>query len=121
MLSFSLGPGPLHDGLRQRGVPTRNRAKSSALSCFLNRITSACVALSFLPLSQAGRVRGLLSYAPSPRLHGLYAATLPDTLGKSPEQIGAQAGGGARAPLRGYEVAERDVCADDRDRARAFF
>ena len=32
-------------------MPTRHRAKSSAVSCFLNRITSASVALSFLPLS----------------------------------------------------------------------
>ncbi|EGB08574.1 hypothetical protein AURANDRAFT_63936 [Aureococcus anophagefferens] len=94
MLSFSLGPGPFTTVFVNEVVPTRNRAKSSALSCFLNRITSACVALSFLPLSQAwGASAVFFSYAAvAAACTGLYAATLPDTLGKSLEQIGAQAG-----------------------------
>ncbi|KAH8066468.1 hypothetical protein JL722_911 [Aureococcus anophagefferens] len=94
MLSFSLGPGPFTTVFVNEVVPTRNRAKSSALSCFLNRITSACVALSFLPLSQAwGASAVFFSYAAvAAACPGLYAATLPDTLGKSLEQIGAQAG-----------------------------
>ena len=94
MLSFSLGPGPFTTVFVNEVVPTRNRAKSSALSCFLNRITSACVALSFLPLSQAwGASAVFFSYAAvAAACTGLYAATLPDTLGKSLEQIGAQDG-----------------------------
>ncbi|KAH8044320.1 hypothetical protein JL720_17110 [Aureococcus anophagefferens] len=101
-------------------VVRRNRAKSSALSCFLNRITSACVALSFLPLSQAwGASAVFFSYAAvAAACTGLYAATLPDTLGKSLEQIGAQAGEAGLVVLRGYEVAGA-MCADDRDRAHA--
>ena len=53
MLAFSLGPGPFSTVFVNEVVPTEHRAKSSAWSCFLNRITSASVALSFLPLSSA--------------------------------------------------------------------
>ena len=72
-------------------MPTRHRAKSSAVSCFLNRITSASVALSFLPLSTtfgsplvfgAYGVIGVFATV-------IYAGTLPHTVGVSLEDMHA--------------------------------
>lgn len=89
MLAFSLGPGPFTTVYVNEVVPTRHRAKSSALATFLNRITSACVALSFLPLSDAlGAAPVFLAYAAvAAAATALYAATLPDTLGVSLETL----------------------------------
>ena len=53
MLAFSLGPGPFTTVFVSESAPIRIRAPASAIACFLNRATSACVALSFLPLQAA--------------------------------------------------------------------
>ena len=92
MLAFSLGPGPFTTVFVNECVPTDIRGKSSAVSCFLNRITSACVALSFLPLSKdLGAAPVFFGYAAiAAAATALYAATLPNTLGLSLEQIEAQ-------------------------------
>ena len=89
MLAFSLGPGPFTTVFLNEVVPTRHRAKSSALATFYNRITSACVALSFLPLSAAlGAAPVFAAYgAVAAAATVLYARTLPETVGVSLENL----------------------------------
>jgi len=89
MLSFSLGPGPFSTVFVNEVVPTKHRAKSSAWSCFLNRLTSASVALSFLSLSTTfGAPMVFLAYACVASASTVfYARTLPDTVGVSLEEL----------------------------------
>ncbi|KAJ1459982.1 major facilitator superfamily domain-containing protein [Pelagophyceae sp. CCMP2097] len=89
MLAFSLGPGPFTAVFVNETVDVRYRAKSTAIACCANRLTSAIVALSFLPLQHLfGAAYIFYFYA----LIGLfctlfYAKTLPHTLGKDLEML----------------------------------
>ena len=89
MFTFSLGPGPFSIVFVNEVVPTRLRAKSSAWSCFLNRITSASVALSFLPLSTAYSASSVFALYACVAFGAtvFYAKTLPQTVGVSLEQL----------------------------------
>lgn len=89
MFTFSLGPGPFSIVFVNEVVPTKLRAKSSAWSCFLNRLTSASVALSFLPLStQYGASSVFALYAVVAFCSTIfYAKTLPETVGVSLEAL----------------------------------
>ena len=88
MFTFSLGPGPFSIVFVNEVVPTRLRAKSSAWSCFLNRITS--IRRAVVPASVDGllgvvrlRVYACVAFGATV----FYAKTLPQTVGVSLEQL----------------------------------
>jgi len=94
MAAFSVGVGPVAWLLAAEVFPNHLRAKGMSLAAFTNRMTSALVALTFLPLSDLLGLPGyyvLFGSLTALTAVGAYAGC-PETKGKTLEQLAQQFG-----------------------------
>ena len=97
MASFSLGMGPVTWVVVSEIFPLEHRAKGTAVSMAVNRLTSGTVAMTFLSLSDFVGVGGaFLFFSGVSATHFAFTFRyLPETKGKSLEEIEASLGSGA--------------------------
>jgi MFS family permease len=97
MASFSLGMGPVTWVVVSEIFPLEHRAKGTAVSMAVNRLTSGTVAMTFLSLSDFVGVGGaFLFFSGVSATHFAFTFRyLPETKGKSLEEIEASVGSGA--------------------------
>uniref|UniRef100_A0A0D3G1R8 Major facilitator superfamily (MFS) profile domain-containing protein n=1 Tax=Oryza barthii TaxID=65489 RepID=A0A0D3G1R8_9ORYZ len=96
---FSVGIGPINMVLSSEIYPLRLRAQAVALGFAVNRLTSGAVAMSFLSICGAVSVAGAFAaFAAISALSVVFVHVfVPETSGKSLEQIESLFGGGAGA------------------------
>ena len=112
MASFSLGMGPVTWVITSEIFPLSVRSKGTAFSMAANRLTSGTVAMTFLSLSGWIGVGGaFMLFACVSGAHFVFTyALLPETRGKSLEEIEAALGdGSARSYQRIREPADNDT------------
>ncbi|KAL6561490.1 putative polyol transporter 4 [Orobanche minor] len=108
---FSVGIGPVCWVLTSEIFPLRVRAQASALGAVGNRVCSGFVAMSFLSVSDAITVGGtfFVFSAISALAVAFVYKFVPETKGKSLEQIGMLFQDGYELQLQGREVQLGDV------------
>eukprot|EP00442_Polarella_glacialis_P009093 CAMPEP_0115099220 /NCGR_PEP_ID=MMETSP0227-20121206/31702_1 /TAXON_ID=89957 /ORGANISM="Polarella glacialis, Strain CCMP 1383" /LENGTH=487 /DNA_ID=CAMNT_0002494129 /DNA_START=45 /DNA_END=1508 /DNA_ORIENTATION=- len=93
MALFELGVGPVTWLLAAELFPSSRRAKAMSLCVCLNRLTSGCIALTFLPLSEAlgGQATYFFMFAAFTALAaGLMFQFVPETKQKTLEELSAK-------------------------------
>ncbi|XP_062227119.1 probable polyol transporter 4 [Phragmites australis] len=105
---FSVGMGPINMVLSSEIYPLRLRAQAVGLGFALNRMTSGAVAMSFLSICRALSVAGAFTaFAAVSALSVVFVHLfVPETSGKTLEQIESLFGGGGVTP---GEVELRDA------------
>ncbi|KAF0891142.1 hypothetical protein E2562_005211 [Oryza meyeriana var. granulata] len=102
---FSIGIGPICWVMSSEIFPLRLRSQAAALGAVMNRVTSGAVAMSFLSVCRAISVAGAFSvFAVISALSVVFVYRfVPETSGKSLEQIESLFGGGCEVELGGAE------------------
>jgi len=92
---FSVGIGPICWVVSSEIFPLRLRSQAAALGAVANRVTSGAVAMSFLSVCHAISVSGAFAaFAAISALSVLFVHKfVPETSGKTLEQIESQFGG----------------------------
>jgi nitrate/nitrite transporter NarK len=89
MAAFSLGVGPVTFLLCAEMFPSSVRGKAMSLGAFVNRLTSALIAFSYLPMVKAvgGQANYFAIFGVVTSLSAVYVwALVPETKGLSLEQ-----------------------------------
>ena len=115
MASFSLGMGPVTWVIASEIFPLSVRSKGTAFSMAINRLTSGTVAMTFLTLSGYLGVGGaFLLFSCISGVHFIFTlCLLPETRGKSLEEIEAALGQESSSSARAYRrIREPDINID---------
>ncbi|TVU16618.1 hypothetical protein EJB05_40191, partial [Eragrostis curvula] len=118
---FSVGIGPINMVLSSEIFPLRLRAQAVGIGFALNRMTSGAVAMSFLSICNAVSVAGAFTgFAAVSALSVAFVHLLvPETSGKTLEQIESLFGGGGGATSGEVELGDAECLVHERVASQA--